>query len=505
MNSLCYSLTGSILRSWNFKKILNKFSQRQWNFRNISASSKHILYSQPTASSHPHLLKNNEITHGITSDVYNRRRRRMVEIVHKKLSVTQDCFSHLIVIPSATIVNMTEKIPYFFRQNSDFFYVCGYKEPNSVLIIYTSPDPSNPIVKTVLFIPKQSPHSAKWEGQKMDLDTVVKFLGVDTALYTNDLEKFLSSFIKCNNRCAIWYDYLSTPFPLVHNTMRDFITANSMNIMLESPKSTLHQMRVIKSEDEADLMRKTCKIAALSMREVMKFSHPMICESHLEAKMDFECRLLGADHAAFPPVVGGADRASVIHYIDNNQIINDNELVLMDAGCEYNGYASDMARTWPVNGKFTPPQREVYEAVLSVQEELIEMLVTKLPLDDLMKIMCKKLGKEFQKLNIIPESVPEEKLAEAGFELCPHHVSHYLGMDVHDTSVISRGIHLQPGMVVTVEPGVYIPKNKEVPEKYKGICIRIEDDVLITSDGYEVLTSDCPKKVDEIENLFTTS
>ncbi|KAF8783025.1 Xaa-Pro aminopeptidase 3 like protein [Argiope bruennichi] len=427
----------------------------------------------------------------------------MVEIINQKFSATQSSFSHLIVIPSATIVNMTEKIPYFFRQNSDFLYLCGYKEPNSVLVIYTSPDLPNPLVKTVLFIPRQSPHSVKWEGEKMDVETAVNFLGVDSALYTNDFEKFLASFVKCNKRCAIWYDYLSTPFPLVHNTMREFIAANSKSIMLETPKSTLHQMRVIKSDNEAELMRKTCKIAALSMREVMKFSHPMIYESHLEAKMDFECRLLGADHAAFPPVVGGADRASVIHYIDNNQIINDNELVLMDAGCEYNGYASDMARTWPVNGKFTPPQREVYEAVLSVQEELIEMLATKLPLDDLMKIMCKKLGKEFQKLNIIPDSVPEEKLAEAGFELCPHHVSHYLGMDVHDTSLISRGIHLQPGMVVTVEPGVYIPKNMAVPEKYKGICIRIEDDVLITSDGYEVLTSDCPKKVAEIEELFT--
>ncbi|GIY25204.1 xaa-Pro aminopeptidase 3 [Caerostris extrusa] len=238
------------------------------------------------------------------------------------------------------------------------------------------------------------------------------------------------------------------------------------------------------------------------MKEVMKFSHPMMSEAHLEAKMDYECRLRGADHPAFPPVVAGGARAKTIHYTDNNQIIKDNEMVLMDAGCEFHGYVSDITRTWPVNGKFTDTQKELYEIILSIQEEMIQLFKAKISLDDMLKIMCCKLGRKLQELGIIPKSVPQEKLAQAAFEMCPHHVSHYLGMDVHDTSLISRSNKLLPGMVVTVEPGIYLSNDTKYPEKYRGLGIRLEDDILITNDGYEVLTSNCPKKVHEIEELF---
>ncbi|GFT90665.1 xaa-Pro aminopeptidase 3 [Nephila pilipes] len=506
-NCLYYFLTKDIFRSWKYGKIFREITLSHWTVRkNVYTSAKSICYSQPTAISHPHLLKKGEVTPGISADIYKNRRQRLMEVIYKSTHINSKSKSaHLIVIPSGSVVIMTEHIPYFFRQNTDFFYLCGFQEPDSVLVIHSLSDESNLDYRCELFIPKQSKDSIQWEGKKMDLQTVSDFLGIDRASYMEDLEKFLELFSKSHRHFTVWYDYFGSPFRLIREKMNDFFAAYSGSMSVESPKRVLHEIRLIKCDAEAELMRKTCKIAAESMKEVMRFSHSMICESHLEAKMDYECCIRGANHLAFPPVVGGADRASTIHYIDNNQIINDGELVLMDAGCEYHGYTSDMTRTWPMNGRFTSAQRELYEVVLSVQEDLIKMCQQKIPLNKLFDFMCIKLGKGLQELGIIPVSVTEKDIAEAGYELCRHHVSHYLGMDVHDTCLISRGIELLPGMVVTVEPGVYIPKNSKCPERYRGLCIRIEDDILITRDGYEILTSDCPKHIDQIEELCKKS
>ncbi|PRD28031.1 UNVERIFIED_CONTAM: Xpnpep3 [Trichonephila clavipes] len=506
-NCLYNCLTVHILPVWKYRNFFHKISLQHWTVKqSVYTSAKCIRYSQPTAVSHSHLLKKGEVTPGINVEIFKSRRQRLMELIYENSSITPENKSaHLIVIPSGSVVFMTENIPYFFRQNTDFLYLCGFKEPDSVLVIYSLSNGSNLQYRCEMFIPEQSSHSIPWEGKKMDLQTVSDFLGIDKASYMEDFEKFLVSFSKSHKRFTVWYDYLSTPFRIIREKMKDFFKAYSSSISVESPKIVLHQSRLFKCDAEADLMRKTCKIAAESMKEVMKFSHPMVCESHLEAKMDYECRIRGANHLAFPPVVGGADRASTIHYIDNNQIIKDGELVLMDAGCEYHGYTSDMTRTWPVNGKFTDAQKELYGMVLSIQVELIEMCQQKIPLQKLFNIMCIKLGKGLQELGITPQVVSEKDLAEAGYKYCQHHVSHYLGMDVHDTNLISRNIKLLPGMVVTVEPGVYIPKTSLCPERYRGLCVRIEDDILITRDGYEILTDDCPKQIDQIEELFKKS
>ncbi|XP_015910137.1 xaa-Pro aminopeptidase 3 [Parasteatoda tepidariorum] len=467
----------------------------------LHTSGRPVLLAQPTCMTHNHLLKLGEITPGLTSSVYHERRMKLVEkIVKNSPSDTER--AHLIVIPSSSVLYMTEKIPYRFRQNSDFLYLSGFKEPDSILVIDTTTK-KFPDFNTTMFIPKQTSYSEQWEGCKMNLKTAVEFLKIDRALYMFEFENYLQSFLKSDKKFSVWYDYLNvSPFQ-VHQTMRDFMAVHTGNVSMESPRSLLHRLRLIKCDAEIELMRKTCRIAAESMKEVMRFSHVNRQESHLDAKMEYECRLRGADFPSFPPVVAGGDRANTIHYIDNNQIISENHLVLMDAGCECHGYSSDLTRTWPVSGKFSGPQKELYEMLLSVQEQLITLCKSKLSLDHLFKIMCKKLGKGLGELRIIPENFTEVEASEAAFAFCPHHVSHYLGMDVHDTSTISRGITLQPGMVITIEPGVYISRNNmTVPDEYRGLCIRIEDDILITEDGCEVLTRDCPKSVEEIEELF---
>lgn len=210
---------------------------------------------------------------------------------------------------------------------------------------------------------------------------------------------------------------------------------------------------------------------------------------------------------AYPPVVAGGANATVIHYVNNNQIVRDGEMVLMDAGCEFGGYTSDITRTWPINGEFSEPQRILYEVLAQVQKELLGCLqhAGGETLDQLFDTMCLKLGKYLQEVGLIPKSAQGVELGRAAYKFCPHHVSHYLGMDVHDTPLISRSIGLTPGMVCTVEPGIYIGKDRrDVPEEFRGLGLRIEDDVLILPDKQiEVLTESCVKDLRQLEALVS--
>ncbi|KAL5012065.1 hypothetical protein ScPMuIL_010616 [Solemya velum] len=205
---------------------------------------------------------------------------------------------------------------------------------------------------------------------------------------------------------------------------------------------------------------------------------------------------------AYPPVIAGGNRANTIHYINNNQIVADGELVLMDAGCEFHGYASDITRTWPVSGKFTSSQRVLYDVVLAVQEKCIGMCKVGFTLDEIYIEMLRTLGHQLQNLGLIERNVKPTELLALVQTFCPHHVGHYLGMDVHDTSSISRSQKLSPGMIVTIEPGIYIPYSNKVVGEFRGIGIRIEDNILITSGEPENLTHMCPKCPDEIESIM---
>ncbi|XP_026462599.1 xaa-Pro aminopeptidase 3-like [Ctenocephalides felis] len=230
-----------------------------------------------------------------------------------------------------------------------------------------------------------------------------------------------------------------------------------------------------------------------------------VSEQTLYAKVDSRCRELGAQRLAYPPVVAGGERANTIHYINNNQVVNDGEMVLMDAGCEYHAFSSDITRTWPINGKFTDPQKILYEIVLKTQKEIIyNMMAEGYPtLDSLFTRMCLLLGKYLQEEGIIKKTVPEKDLPKLAYSFCPHHVSHYLGMDVHDTPLIPRSIPIHPGMIITVEPGIYIPETRlDVPEQFRGLGVRIEDDILVTNQGPMILTHYCAKEIADVEKLF---
>ena len=276
-------------------------------------------------------------------------------------------------------------------------------------------------------------------------------------------------------------------------------------------------LRTRKSPAEIDLMRQACSITSEAFIELIKVSHPYVNEHLLDAKLDYDCRIRGAEHLAYIPVIAGGVRATSLHYIRNNQLIKPDSLVLVDAGCQFNNYASDITRTWPVGTRFRGAQRELYEMCLNIQKHCIEQCRPGLSIMDLYYTMMRKMGdelslgglldrKEFETVARINEAKPNDPLPSfylrklANF--CPHDVGHYLGLDVHDSPEVSKHIKLAPSSVITIEPGIYVQANDEsVPARYRGIGIRIEDDVVITQNGCEVLSEQCPKEIDDIEKL----
>ncbi|XP_049845996.1 xaa-Pro aminopeptidase 3-like [Schistocerca gregaria] len=452
------------------------------------------VIGQPTHVTHPHLLKNGEVLPGLCIQEFQERRQKLLSSILRY----EPNLNHVIVIPSATKMFMTEKIPYPFRQNSDFLYLTGCLEPECALVMSSHSGKS----KSVLFLRNKDPQAELWDGPRTGIDAAPSFFGVDEALHIRDLGTFLQSYAKGTSSFYLWYEYIQPVQPNLHKVMRDYLNGK-WNKTWSSPRPFIHRLRLYKSDAEINLMKTSCEIASKAIATTMSITKNCTTEHELQAHVDFECRLHGAQQLAYPPVVAGGDRANIIHYINNDQVLRDGDMVLMDAGCEYHGYCSDITRTWPVSGKFSDEQQVLYEALLEVQMSLIQHCSTFPPLDALFHHMCTLIREKLIAARVISQSFRNEDGASVGFSLCPHHVSHYLGMDVHDTPLIARSIRLEPRMTVTVEPGIYIKKNNKmiVPE-FRGLGIRIEDDVLITEDGPVVLTSSCPKHTEDIEKTW---
>ncbi|CAB0012824.1 unnamed protein product [Nesidiocoris tenuis] len=394
------------------------------------ATDHHRLLGQPFHHSHPHLLKENELVPGLSKREFVDRRARFAARVHESKSDVH----HVVLVPSATVRYMSDKIPYVFRQNTDFLYLTGCQEPESALIMVVRPDGS---FHSLLFVRESNAHAELWEGPR-------------------------------------------TVSPV---------------------KPLIHQLRLIKSVEEQKSMADAGVIASNAIETAIRLTKPGVTEHQIFATIDYQCRMNGADYLAYPPVVAAGSNATVIHYINNNQMLRDGDLILVDAGCELNGYCSDITRTWPVNGKFSDAQATLYEIVLCVQMELLKQCNEYPALDDLFKRMTELLGQRLAEAHVLTKKSKKLKLEEVAYKLCPHHVGHFLGMDVHDTSTVSRKTPCREGMAITIEPGVYINGSNElVQPEFRNIGIRIEDDVLFTSAGPKVLSS-VPKSVRDLENL----
>lgn len=449
---------------------------------------------------------------GVTKEEIRKRRTVLLDLVqqsNQSLTSDESETSNVIVIPAASKKYMSENIPYPFRQSSNFLYFSGSYDQDAFIVLTATRNEQTHLY----FLPDPDPMSELWDGPKTTPQAAMSHYGFNEAFYGSNFKAFIDNFIRhSSSTVRLWCeDQIFLQNLLGPELVQQFKS-------YASPTQLIDSLRVVKSPSEIALMQKSCDIAAQSFTKAIQFcsqrvnSGTPISEHHIWAKMDYECRLMGAERLAYPPVVASGERAGVIHYIFNANKCNPDDVILVDAGCEFFGYCSDITRTWPMKGKFSSDRhRSLYEMLYEMQVDLIKMTGPGITLDTVFKDMGDMLLKGLKELGII-ELGPRFKWnssnnsSEYALRFCPHHVGHHLGMDVHDTSTVDRRKPLAPGMVVTIEPGIYISDNAsqspfltKVGKEFVGIGMRIEDDVAITENGNDVLSKNCPKSVRDIE------
>lgn len=423
---------------------------------------------------------------------YINRRRLLLERLRDDVGSQNVRRPLVIVVASAKQQFYAPDVPYPYRQSSYFRYLTGLVQPKTVLTIVDRFDEA-PL--SILYVTKRTAREELWEGHTLDSAVLSEISGVDDVrdikILHEDLEKLGPVVGSCDTDQFTKDNYV-------------FETLSSYGKILPL-REYVDALRWIKSSNEQNIMRKTCEIGAKAMNGMISRCRGVTNENEVVGRLELEMRRRGASYPAYPPVVAGGVRANTIHYLDANQALNENDTVLVDAGCEYEGYVSDISRVFPVSGEFTGPQKDLYDALLHVHKVLLRTVETVRPLtlNQLYVVMVNELAKNLRELNIFSSVLSSDQLILEIDRLCPHHVSHYLGMDVHDTATVPRNIPVVPGVIFTVEPGIYIRKDNEVVRKeFRGLGMRIEDDILVKEDGCEVLTHQCLREIIDIERLM---
>ena len=409
------------------------------------------------------------------------------------------------IIPGAHEPRRSNDTHYRFRQDSDFFYLTGFEEPDSLAVIRAEKDP-----KYTLFVRPRDPEREIWDGRRAGVEGAKSEFGAGEAFPIAEFESKLADFL---DGAEILYYRLGNDRDLDDTIIKEISRMRSLNRKPIHPPQTIidpativHEMRVVKRPEELEIMQAAADIAAEAHVEAMKAVRPGMKEYQVEALIEQVFRRHGAAAPAYTSIVGAGPNATVLHYINNDGELRDGDLLLVDAGAEYKGYASDITRTFPINGRYSPAQREIYDLVLKAQMACVEMVRPGVTHDQLKQHSIEVLTEGMVELGLL-KGKPEELIKEKKHEkFYMHGLGHMLGIDVHDVGRYYYGEEsraLEPGVVMTVEPGIYIaPDTKDVPEKYLGIGIRIEDDVLCTNDGPRVLTTKVPKDPDQIEDLM---
>lgn len=409
------------------------------------------------------------------------------------------------IIPGAREATRSNDTHYRFRQDSDFFYLTGFEEPEAIAVVKPSETS-----KYVLFVRPRDPEREIWDGRRAGVEGAVSEFGADAAFPVADFNSKLREML---NEAEILYYRLGMNRELDDTIIREITAMRGWNRKpihppqtIVDPASIIHEMRVLKTSEELEIMQTAADIAAEAHVEAMKSARPGMQEYQLEALIEQVFRKHGAAGPAYTSIVGAGPNATVLHYINNDAELRDGDLLLIDAGAEYKGYASDITRTFPINGRYTKAQREIYDLVLKAQMECVEMVRPGVTHDQLKRHSIEVLTEGMVELGLL-KGDPEELIKEAKHEqFYMHGLGHMIGIDVHDVGRYYFGQEsrpLEPGVVMTVEPGLYIsPNTKDVPEQYLGIGVRIEDDVLCTNNGPRVLTNKVPKQAEEIEELM---
>jgi len=405
---------------------------------------------------------------------------------------------------SETIRN--NDVTYKHRTESDFYYLTGFSEPDSVLVL----TPSHPEHKYILFVRPRDPNKETWYGKRAGVEGAMKDFGADIAYSIEQLDEKLAEYLKVDSlyyTLGKYHDFDQKIISMVSNLRSKIRAGASYPSEIIETNSIVHEMRLIKDSSEIEAMKKSLSITKEAYFETMKALKPEMFEYEIEAIFQNTFRKHNAS-SSYESIVGGGANATILHYIENNKQLQDGELLLIDAAAEYNFYASDITRTFPVSGKFTEAQKEIYNVVLKAQLAAIEMAQVGNRFMDVNNKAIEVLTQGLVDLGILKGDVTELIKTEAYKKFYMHKIGHWLGMDVHDVGRYAEkngeSKVLKSGIMMTIEPGLYIPEDSEgVDSKYLGIGIRIEDDILITKNGNENLSKDIPKTVEEIEALMS--
>ncbi|KAF9962566.1 hypothetical protein BGZ65_008808 [Modicella reniformis] len=494
-------------------------------------------YGQPTWMTHSHLMNQGEITPGITATEYELRRSNLMQSLPKGSIVILTSHRTRFMTNNILYVKVQQELTaaYPFHQQTDFYYLCGFNEPDSALVLEKNDSARG--YRMTMFVAPKNANIEMWEGARTGLDAAKEIFGADEAIDSNlfryrivditgryesvyfdypgpsmflpmdiakklhhkpvvssMLSRLIGLFKTYAKQQQSAFTFTSHPRLDPDSNMKTLLTDSDVISSSKSLSPLIQEMRVIKSEAEIKIMRQAGEISGKAFIETMKFTNPQRWENQIYAKFDYECRMRGSQMMAYVPVVAGGSNALTMHYVNNDQPLHDGDLLLMDAGGELNGYASDITRTWPTNGKFTQAQKDLYEIVLNANKECIKARKEQgLSLNQIHDVSMRLTKEGLSRLGIRPLAHDVDR------RLYPHHVGHYLGMDVHDTGDISRSRPLREGMVITIEPGLYIPRDPAYPERYQGIGIRIEDNVMVGKTAPYVLSVTAPKEIVDIE------
>jgi Xaa-Pro aminopeptidase len=431
----------------------------------------------------------------LTKQEFARRRKQLIEQMEP---------ASIAIVPTAPVRQRNRDVEFPFRPDSDFLYLTGFPEPEAVAVI----KPGREQGDFVLFCRERDPEMEQWNGVRAGLEGACAEYGAHDAFPYGDLDDILPGLIEgCetvyyamgyyadfDQRMMRWVQRLRTRARSGTAAPGEFVALDHL----------LHDMRLFKSREEVKTMAQAVAISAAAHERAMRTCRPGMAEYEIEAELSYEFVRGGARSPAYPSIVASGANACVLHYVENAATMRDGDLLLIDAGAEFDYYASDITRTFPVNGRFTAAQREVYELVLAAQHAAIAAVKPgshwNAPHDAAVEVITQGLVE----LGLLKGKVSKLIEKEAYRKFYMHRTGHWLGMDVHDVGDYKIGGEwrvLEPGMVMTVEPGLYIGDGRSVPKAFRNIGIRIEDDVLVSRDGHEVLTAAVPKDADAVEAL----
>ncbi len=409
------------------------------------------------------------------------------------------------LVPSARTTYRSGDSSYAFRQNSDFHYLTGFDEPDALLVLAPERDDE----RCVLFLRKRDRAQEIWDGKRLGPERAREALGVDAAYPIDELAARLP-------------DYLVGAASLHYGFAGDAETDRVVREALETarvrtrrhgrtpqtfvePSLVLDEMRAIKGEDEIAILRRGAAVTRAGHVAAMRQTRPGIYEYEIQAILESEYRRGGAQSTAYESIVASGDNATVLHYVANRDRLESGALLLIDSGCELDCYASDVSRTWPIDGRFTPEQRALYAIVLAAQQAAIDRVGPGIARNEFHNAAVRTTTEGLIDLGLLNGSLDENLERERYRDYFMHGTGHWLGLDVHDAGPYrdadDRPVKFRPGMVTTVEPGIYVHRDLDCDERFKGIGIRIEDDILVTDGGNENLTAAIPKGIEELEAI----